>query len=68
MRRDGAFSGFLVRGRPPIPAIPASVTVPAGSPSTTFNVPTFSVSASTPVGITATTGGVSVQTTLTVNP
>jgi hypothetical protein len=49
-------------------AIPASVTVPAGAKSTTFNVPTFSVSASTPVVITATTGSVSVQTTLTVNP
>jgi hypothetical protein len=49
-------------------AIPASVSVPAGSRSTTFNVPTFSVSTSTPVMITATTGGVSVQTTLTVNP
>lgn len=49
-------------------AIPASITVPAGSKSTTFNLSTFSVSSTTPVVITATTGSVSVQTTLTVNP
>jgi hypothetical protein len=48
--------------------IPGSVSVPAGSKSTTFNVPTFSVSGSTPVVITVTTGSVSVQATLTVNP
>jgi hypothetical protein len=49
-------------------AMPASISVPAGSKSTTFNVPTFSVSASTPIVVTANTGSVSVQTTLTVNP
>jgi hypothetical protein len=49
-------------------AIPASVSVPAGSRSTTFNMSTFSVSSPTPVVITATTGSVSAQTTLTVNP
>jgi hypothetical protein len=49
-------------------AMPASILVPAGSKSTTFNVPTFSVSQSTPIVVTANTGSVSAQTTLTVNP
>jgi hypothetical protein len=49
-------------------AIPGSVGVSAGSKSTTFNMSTFSVPSPTQVVITATTGSVSAQTTLTVNP
>jgi hypothetical protein len=49
-------------------AIPGSISVPAGSRSTTFNMSTFSVPSPTQVVITATTASVSAQTTLTVNP
>ncbi len=49
-------------------SVPASVTVPAGSSSATFGVNTSVVSANTGVTITATYGGVSRTTTLTVTP
>ena len=52
------------------PAIrpPATVTVPAGVESTFFSMPTSLVSTDTPVVITATWNGVSVQATTTLTP
>jgi hypothetical protein len=47
---------------------PASVTVPAGVESVSFTVPTSQVSADTPVTITATWRGASVQATTTLTP
>jgi hypothetical protein len=48
--------------------VPAVETVGAGSPSAVFSIPTTSVSASTPVTITATYNGQSVQTQITLTP
>jgi hypothetical protein len=50
-----------------VAAVPASVTVPGGSTSTTFAITTTSVVTTTTVSITATYGG-SANATLTVNP
>jgi hypothetical protein len=47
---------------------PASVTVPAGIESVSFTIPTSQVSADTPVTITATWRGASVQATTTLTP
>jgi hypothetical protein len=47
---------------------PASVTVPAGVESVSFTVPTSQVSVDTPVTITATWRGASVQATTTLRP
>jgi hypothetical protein len=47
---------------------PATVTVPAGVESVSFTVPTSQVSADTPVTITATWRGASVQATTTLTP
>jgi hypothetical protein len=47
---------------------PASVTVPAGVESVSFTVPTSRVTADTPVTITATWRGASVQATTTLTP
>jgi hypothetical protein len=49
-------------------SVPASVTVAAGASSATFGVNTSPVTANTPVTITATYGGLSRTTTLTVTP
>jgi len=49
-------------------SVPASVTVVAGASSATFNANTSAVAANTGVTITATYGGVSRTTTLTVTP
>lgn len=51
-----------------VAAVPASVTVAAGAASVTFNVTTSVVSVNTSVIITASYGGVSRTTTLTVTP
>jgi len=51
-----------------IVSVPASVTVTAGASSATFGVNTSAVAANTAVTITATYGGVSRTTTLTVTP
>ena len=48
--------------------VPASVTIPAGATGATFNLTTGSVTASTPVTISATFGGVARTATLTVTP
>src|SRR6185436_198804 len=49
-------------------SVPASVTVAAGASSATFGVETSGVASNTGVTITATYGGVSRTTTLTVTP
>jgi hypothetical protein len=49
-------------------SVPASVSVAAGASSATFDVNTSAVTANTGVTITATYGGVSRTTTLTVTP
>lgn len=51
-----------------VAAVPASVTVAAGTSSVTFNVTTSVVSVNTSVIITASYGGVSRTTTLSVTP
>ncbi len=51
-----------------IVSVPASVTVAAGTSSANFGVNTSAVNANTSVTITATYGGVSRTTTLTVTP
>ena len=51
-----------------VAGVPASVTVAAGASSATFAVTTSVVAANTSVSLTATYGGVSRTTTLTVTP
>ena len=58
----------LSSANPSVAAVPASVTVAAGASTASFTVTTSSVAANTSVGITATYGGVSRTTTLTVTP
>ena len=68
----GAPSGGAVvtlsSANPSVVAVPASVTVAAGASSATFGVNTSAVAANTSVTITATYGGISRTTTLTVTP
>ena len=52
----------------PAAQVPAVETVAAGSPSVVFQIPTNSVTASTPATITATYNGQSVQTQITLTP
>jgi hypothetical protein len=52
----------------PSAATPASVTVPAGATGADFTITTMSVTASTPVTISAVFAGVTRTATLTVNP
>ena len=51
-----------------VASVPASVTIPSGGTSTTFNITTFTVAQSTPVAITASFGGMNRSATLAVNP
>jgi hypothetical protein len=48
--------------------VPASITIPAGRTTGTFSVPTTGVSATTNVTISASYGGNTQATTLTINP
>jgi hypothetical protein len=52
----------------PVAGVATSVTVPAGASSANFGVATTSVTTTTSVTITATSGGVTRTATLTVNP
>jgi hypothetical protein len=69
---SGAPSGGAVvslsSANPSVAAVPASVTVAAGALTVNFSVNTSAVAANTSVGITATYGGISRTTTLTVTP
>ena len=58
----------LSSASPSVAAVPASVTVAAGATAATFSVNTSAAAANTSVIITATYGGVSRTTTLTVTP
>ncbi len=58
----------LSSGNQSVAAVPASVTVPAGSQSAVFAISTSSVTASTPVTISATLNAVTKTATLTVTP
>jgi hypothetical protein len=51
-----------------VAAVPSSVTVSAGAASATFTVSTNAVTASTPITIAASYGGVNRTATLSVNP
>ena len=51
-----------------VATVPATITVPSGSRSGTFNVTTTTVSAQTAVTVTAAYGGGNKTATLTVNP
>jgi hypothetical protein len=52
----------------PAVQVPAVATAAAGSPSVVFQIPTSNVSANTPVTITATYNGLSVQAQITLTP
>jgi hypothetical protein len=69
---SGAPSGgalvSLSSANPSVVTVPSSVTVAAGASSVTFGASTSAVTANTSVVITATYGGVSRTTTLTVTP
>jgi uncharacterized protein (TIGR03790 family) len=58
----------LATDTPGAAAVPASVTVPAGNSRVLFSITTFAVGSSTPVKITATYAGASVDNTLIVTP
>ena len=58
----------LSSSNPAVASPPATVTVPAGVESTFFSMPTNGVSQNTPVTITATWRGASVQATTTLTP
>lgn len=65
---SGGQSVGLASSNGAVASVPASVTVPAGSTSTTFTVTTTSVTQTSSVTISATAGGVSRSTSLTVTP
>ena len=58
----------LSSSNPSVAAVPASVTIPAGSTSQTFTVTTSSVAAPTSVTLSASYSGSTATTTLTVDP
>lgn len=64
----GGQSVALASSNGSVASVPASVTVPGGSTTTTFPVATTSVTGTSPVTITATAGGVSRSAVLTVAP
>lgn len=58
----------LSSANPSVVSVPASVTIAAGASSATFGINTSAVAANTNVTITATYGGVSRTTTLSLTP
>ncbi len=58
----------LSSSTPSVASVPESVTVPAGSTSTTFTITTYPVASSTSVTISAVYGGVTRTASLTVKP
>jgi len=63
----GGFSVPLSSNNPAVAAVPASVTVPAGGDSASFPVTTATVSARTPVTLSANINGISRSATLVVD-
>jgi hypothetical protein len=59
---------LLASDSPTVVKVPATVTVPSGSRSTTFLVDTSTVTSPATVRITASYGGTSMSTTVTVTP
>lgn len=53
---------------PALVSHPASVTIPAGQSSTTFDIETFGVQSTTDVTLTAVSGGITRQANLRLNP
>jgi hypothetical protein len=62
----GGYVVTLASSRPAVATVPASVTVPAGSTSTTFPIASYPVAANTSSSISASGGGVTRSATLTV--
>jgi glucose/arabinose dehydrogenase len=58
----------LSSGNPAVASVPESVTVAAGATSADFAITTFAVSGDTPVSLSASYGGGSAGTTVTVTP
>ena len=58
----------LTSNTPQLAAVPASVTVPAGSTGATFTISTTAVTSSITIGITASSGGAARVASLTLNP
>jgi hypothetical protein len=63
---QGGIAVSLTSSDPSVAAVPSSVTVPAGANKYTFNITTMPVSSSTPVVITANSGGSMKSATITV--
>src|SRR5215204_719103 len=64
----GGFAVSLSSGNTAAATVPASVSVAQGATSATFAIATTAVTASNPVTITASAGGITRTATLTVNP
>jgi hypothetical protein len=64
----GGAAVSLTGGASPVVTMPASITVPAGSTSTTFTISTVVVAAATSATISASYGGLSASAVLTVMP
>ena len=65
---SGTFTVGLSDNSASLVAVPASVIVPLNSSTVTFTAVTTSTATATPVTISASAGGVTKNTTLTVNP
>jgi uncharacterized protein (TIGR03790 family) len=63
---QGGIAVSLTSSDPSVAAVPSSVTVPADANKYTFNITTMPVSSSTPVVITANSGGSMKSATITV--
>jgi hypothetical protein len=63
---DASATVLLSSANPAVAAVPASVTVPAGATTVDFTIALTAVTADTPVTITASRGGVSMTSSVTV--
>jgi hypothetical protein len=64
----GSITVTLKSSNTSVATVPSSVTIPAGTKSTTFTVTTNGVAATTTATITATANGTTKSVTLTINP
>jgi uncharacterized protein (TIGR03790 family) len=64
----GGITVNLSSSDPSVASVPSSVTVPAGMNTAVFPITTFAVASSTPVTISAVSGGPAKTATLTVTP
>lgn len=65
---SGGVTVNLSSSAPSVASVPASITVPAGMNIAVFPITTFAVASSTPVTISAVSGGPAKTATLTVTP